>query len=154
MKPFIWTSASRTHKRRIEGRAQIWNYNAWKKCAEAKSELLLQTDFHQDKWNQAWTKSFTKVYKSLIRGKDVSDFNKPNVFRFPKKCWNKVWATFANIIASRQVKSSINEILHQVQKILVRGNHKPNCNKLSGFRFSGMCWNKVWATLVNRIAYR
>jgi len=66
---------------RIKGeskdRVQIWNYNAWKKCA--------------------WTKSFTKVQKSLIRDKYVSDFNKPNGFRFPKKCWNKVWATFAKI---------------------------------------------------------
>ena len=66
---------------RIKGeskdRVQIWNYNAWKKCA--------------------WTKSFTKVQKSLIRDKYVSDFNKPNGFRFPKQCWNKVWATFAKI---------------------------------------------------------
>ena len=97
--------------------------------------------------------------KSINRwseGKDVWDFNKLNIFRFPYRFWNKDWATFANIIASRQVKSSINKILHQVQKILVRGNHKPDCNKLSGFRFSEMCtcWNKVWATLVNRIALR
>ena len=43
------------------------------------------------------------------------------------------------LTASRQVKSSINEILHQVQKILVRGKYKPDCNKPSGFRFSEMC---------------
>ena len=77
-----------------------------------------------------------------MQGKDVSDFNKPDIFCFPNKCWNKVWATFANIIMSRQVKSSINEILHQVQKILVQGKYKPDCNKLSGFRFSEICWNK------------
>ena len=77
-----------------------------------------------------------------MQGKDVSDFNKPDIFCFPNKCWNKVWATFANIIVSRQVKSSINEILHQVQKILVQGKYKPDCNKLSGFRFSEICWNK------------
>ena len=41
----LWNrSFERPRVGRIKGeskdRAQIWNYNAWKKCAEAKSELL------------------------------------------------------------------------------------------------------------------
>ena len=102
MKPFIWTSASRTHKRRIEGpsadlklRIQCVEEMCW-----SKVWATLANRFSSRQVKSGMNQILHKVYKSLIRGTDVSwsDFNKPNVFRFPKKCWNKVWATFVSII--------------------------------------------------------
>jgi len=59
---------------------------------------------------------------------------------------NKLWETFTNRTASRQVRSRISKTLTKIQKPLFGANCLVDPNEAKCSRFVGMYCNKVWVT--------
>ena len=144
MKPFIWTSASRTHKRRIEGPSADLKLQCVEEMCWSKVWATLANRFSSRQvksgMNQILHKSPEITDPRQIRLR----FQQTKRFSLPQEVLKQTNFEFANIIASRQVKSSINEILHQVQKIRVRGKYKPDCNNPKRF---------LWDVLKQNMSY-
>ena len=82
-------------------------------CTATNYEQLSQTKLRLDIWNQVFTKTLTKLQKTLIGVKYLTNSNETKCFRFLEYHCNKVWAAFTNWIVSWNGRSSIHKNPHQ-----------------------------------------
>ena len=82
-------------------------------CTATNYEQLSQTKLRLDIWNQVFTKTLTKLQKTLIGVKYLTNSNETKCFRFLEYHCNKVWAVFTNWIVSWNGRSSIHKNPHQ-----------------------------------------
>ena len=101
-------------------------------CTATNYEQLSQTKLRLDIWNQVFTKTLTKLQKTLIGVKYLTNSNETKCFRFLEYHCNKVWAAFTNWIVSWNGRSSIHKNPHQNPENTDRsktfGQFQPNKN--------------------------
>ena len=83
-----------------------------------------------DIWNQVFTKTLTKLQKTLIGVKYLTNSNETKCFRFLEHHCNKVWAVFTNWIVSWNGRSSIHKNPHKnpenIDRSKTLGQFQPN----------------------------
>ena len=99
-------------------------------CTATNYDQLSQTKLRLDIWNQVFTKTLTKLQKTLIGVKYLTNSNETKCFRFLEYHCNNVWAAFTNWIVSWNGRSSIHKNPHQnpenTDRSKTRGQFQPN----------------------------
>ena len=114
-------------------------------CTATNYEQLSQTKLRLDIWNQVFTKTLTKLQKTLIGVKYLTNSNETKCFRFLEYHCNNVWAAFTNWIVSWNGRSSIHKNPHQNPENTDRSKTLGQFQPYNFFDFLNTYFNKVWA---------
>ena len=141
----FWTKMQNTNQSKIPLVSQWDNmFLLPQQALQQRLSNFLQTGLPLDKWNQV----FWKLTKSRKHSSEQNTWwipLKQRVLTSLAYC-NKLWETFTNRTASRQVRLRISKTLTKIQKPLFRANCLVDPNEMKCSCFVGMYCNKVWVT--------